>query len=136
MRIMFGVAYLVVLLSIVGILSKSPDLLWFCFCLGIFWVAIGFIGWGVFLPTGKLIQDVCPMLPMLGENNSNADKLLPIVCPQPPSVRYVGSLVSTRHVMQILSPNMPGRADILNVIHECLDSRRGDLLILYAHHDL
>jgi hypothetical protein len=87
MRIMFGVAYLVVLLSIVGILSKSPDLLWFCFCLGIFWVAIGFIGWGVFLPTGKLIQDVCPMLPMLGENNSNADKLLPIVCPQPPSVR-------------------------------------------------
>jgi len=79
-----------------------------CFVFGMLWVSIGFIGWGVFLPAGKIIDDVCPMLPTR-DTAASANKLLPIILPA----------------------DMPGRADVLNVVNECLESKRGDLLLLY-----
>jgi len=110
MQIQLGVAWGIILLSVFAMVCRAPTLVWICFFLAIFWMSLAIVFWGVYLPTGKAMDDMCDVLPDRSDDgvpNTFAEVALPI--------------------------GMTDRKTVLTVVTTCLETKDGDLLKAYNY---
>jgi cathepsin B len=104
----FGFALLVMLISMFAMCCRSAYLTWVVFFMAIFWMSVAMVCVGVYLPTGKMLDDTCAVLP------DRSDDGVPNV-----------------FVETALAPDMENRETMLNVVKECLETEKGQLMKVY-----
>merc|ERR1711998_5938 len=107
-EILYGVAWLIVMLSLLGLLCYSPSLVWFVFFMCILWMAIAITLVGAYLPSGKWLDDTCVVLPSRQDDG-----------------------VANTFVNVSLPSTMENRVMIQNVVTQCFESTQGNLLKQY-----
>ena len=101
--VFFALVYMIIIAAPFGAFCSISGVLWACFGVGIAWVSIGWLMFGLLMPLGKIIATVCPLLPIPDGDSKD-------------------------FIQTSLSPAMPSRALSVAFLNECVVKSHGDLI--------